>query len=53
MHEEGDGMIAHLGHLLDADATLHETLDLPREVEAERAAVGGPWVRRPAPPSPD
>jgi hypothetical protein len=50
--EEGDGLIAHLGHLLDNDPSLPDIVDLPAEFEAERQAVGAPWVRRPAPPSP-
>lgn len=33
-------------HLVERDGTLHETLDLPDEMEAEREIVGGPWARR-------
>ena len=45
--EDAEGpLIAHLGHLLEADPTLEEVLELPDEFEAERAAVGEPWVRR-------
>lgn len=34
-----------VGVLLDVDATLNQIADLPPEWEAERAEIGGPWVR--------
>jgi hypothetical protein len=53
IHDDGDGMVAHLRHLIDGDPSIEAILDLPAEFEAERDAVGSPWVRRPALPSPD
>ncbi len=38
-----------LGHLIEADATLDEVLDLDPDFEAERAAVGAAWVRSAVP----
>jgi hypothetical protein len=34
-----------IGVLLDFDQTLHEIADLPAYWEAEREAVGDPWIR--------
>ncbi|ANL03540.1 hypothetical protein AMJ96_CH01917 [Rhizobium sp. N113] len=34
-----------VGVLLDADSTLNQIADLPPEWEAERAEVGGAWLR--------
>jgi hypothetical protein len=34
-------------HVLDDDPTIEDTLDLPQEWEAERLAVGSPWIQRP------
>jgi hypothetical protein len=33
-------------HLFDRDPSLREVMDLADNTEAERAAVGMPWVRR-------
>ena len=49
LHEDGEGsFIAHLGHLIASDPSLAELLDLPAEFEAEREAVGQPWIRSPS-----
>lgn len=37
--------VVGLGHIVDADPTLREILDLTHNQEAERAVVGGPWTR--------
>jgi hypothetical protein len=37
--------VVGVGHLFGRDATLHECADLPDGNEAERAAVGEPWIR--------
>lgn len=34
-----------LGYVLGADPTLHAQADLPTACEAERGAVGEPWLR--------
>jgi hypothetical protein len=41
--------VVGLNHLLDRDRTLIELQDLPQGWEAERAAVGKPWMRTPGP----
>jgi hypothetical protein len=41
--------VVGLNHLLDRDRTLVELQDLPQGWEAERAAVGKPWMRTPGP----
>ena len=38
--------VVGLNHLIDADPSLRQALDLPIDWEAERAFVGGPWTRR-------
>ena len=38
--------VVGIGHVLDRDPTIKEVLDLPADFEAERSAVGQPWVRR-------
>jgi hypothetical protein len=39
-----DWKVAHLGHALDRDTTVAEVADLPEGTQAERAAVGEPWI---------
>jgi hypothetical protein len=38
--------VVGIGHVIDHDPTLEETLDLSPEWEAERSAVGAPWRRQ-------
>lgn len=38
--------VVGMGHVVGRDSTLRQVLDLDREEEAERAAVGAPWSRR-------
>jgi hypothetical protein len=38
-----------IGHILERDASLHQLLDLGVGYEAERAAVGGEWIRQVSP----
>ncbi len=45
-YSDGDYHIAGRNHLLEADATLYQVLDLDHGWEAEREFVGGPWTRR-------
>jgi hypothetical protein len=42
-------VLAHLSHLLDADATLDEIADLPRGWKAWRWSVGDDWIRETTP----
>lgn len=44
IHEDGPRVVG-MSHLLARDATLLEILDLPEGWDAERAVVGGVWVR--------
>jgi hypothetical protein len=44
-HDDAEIAFAHLGHLVDRDATLNETLDLREGWDAGRTAVGAPWTR--------
>ncbi len=37
--------VVGVGHLVERDASLHECADLSLGQEAERAAVGRPWMR--------
>jgi hypothetical protein len=47
-HEEDEEYhVVGVEHLLERDPTLREVLDLPTNNEAERAAVGMAWSRRP------
>jgi hypothetical protein len=34
-----------MGHLLERDPSLNECSDLPDSFEAERASIGGAWIR--------
>jgi hypothetical protein len=36
-----------IGHVLEHDASLWEALDLKPNWDAERTALGEPWVRKP------
>jgi hypothetical protein len=38
--------VVGIGHLIDADETLREVLDLKPYQEAERETVNGAWTRR-------
>jgi hypothetical protein len=42
-----DWQVLHRAHLTDADASVDEVLDLADGEQAERVAVGDPWVRGP------
>jgi hypothetical protein len=42
--------VVGIGHVLDADPSIRETLDLPPDWDAERSAPGAPWVRSPIEP---
>jgi hypothetical protein len=44
-HAQDDCHVVGVGHLIDRDATLNECSDLPVGFEAERSAVGQPWLR--------
>lgn len=44
-HDEGGWKVVGVGHLVDRDPTLEECADLPDNFEAERSAVGEPWLR--------
>ena len=48
-HEEDASAyrVVGIGHVLDADSSIEETLDLPPDWDAERLTVGSPWIRRP------
>jgi hypothetical protein len=37
--------VVGLNHLVERDTTLSELQDLPRDWEAQRTAVGKPWIR--------
>lgn len=39
--------LVHLSHLVELDRTLLELADLERGQQADREAVGSPWVRSP------
>jgi hypothetical protein len=43
---DDDYRVAGRNHLLDADATLCDVMNLENGWEAERKFVGGPWARR-------
>jgi invasion protein IalB len=40
-------VVLHKEHLAERDPSIEEVFDLERGWEAERAAVDGPWERRP------
>jgi hypothetical protein len=47
-HEDTDAFrVVGICHVLADDPTIEDTLDLPQEWEAERLAVGSPWIQRP------
>lgn len=48
-HEQSadDWMVVHSGHLVDLDGSLTEVLDLADNQQAERTAIGSPWLRGP------
>lgn len=49
-----DYCVVGVGHLVEGDPSINECTDLPNGFEAERAAVGQPWLRSPidaAPPT--
>ena len=37
--------VVGVGHLVDRDPTLNDCADLPNGSEAERSAIGEPWLR--------
>ena len=39
--------VVGIGHVLERDGSLLEVLDLEPNWDAERAALGEPWVRKP------
>lgn len=45
--------VVGIGHVIDADPTLNEVLDLKPDEEAERSSVGGDWTRNIIPPDDD
>jgi hypothetical protein len=40
-----DYRVVCIGHVIERDKSLKETLDLPPDWEAERGEVGGGWIR--------
>ena len=40
--------VVGINHILDADPSIHNVLDLPVDWEAERDSSSGEWVRRPS-----
>lgn len=44
-NHSGRSVVVGLNHLLDRDPSLLEVMDLPRDWEAERERVNGPWRR--------
>jgi hypothetical protein len=44
-HDPDDSHVVCVGHLIDQDRSLSECADLPDGFEAERSAVGEPWIR--------
>ncbi len=44
-HGPDDCHVVGVGHLIDRDPTLEECADIPNGYEAERSAVGEPWLR--------
>lgn len=40
-----DLVLVHIAHLVAKDHTLHEVVDLPIDMGAERIEVGGKWTR--------
>lgn len=42
-----DWKVVHRSHLTEADVSVNEALDLADGEQAERLAVGEPWVRGP------
>lgn len=60
VHEDGDWMfmcgkddhggpedchVVGVGHLVESDSSINQCADLPDGFEAERKAVGDPWLR--------
>ncbi len=45
-HGDDDYHVVGRNHLLEADVSLYEVLNLDNDCEAERDFVGGPWTRR-------
>jgi hypothetical protein len=45
-YSDDDYHVAGRNHLLEADVTLYQVLDLDNGWEAEREFVGAPWIRR-------
>jgi hypothetical protein len=39
--------VVGIGHILEHDVTLSEVLDLQPDWDAERAALGAPWIQKP------
>lgn len=50
--EPSSYVVVGIGHVVDRDRSLVSILDLEPEWEAERTAVGEPWIRRPSTPEP-
>jgi hypothetical protein len=46
-HTSDGYRVVGVGHLVERDATIDECADLPPEFEAERTAIGQPWLRCP------
>ena len=44
-HGSNDIHVVGVGHLTERDPTLNQCADLPEGSEAERSAVGSPWLR--------
>jgi hypothetical protein len=49
-HHSDAPKLVCLGHLLVADPSLQDVLDLEPDWDAERTAIGEPWLRHPSPP---
>lgn len=49
MHQDNASAYRSVGlsHILEADPTVSDVLDLPRDWEAERATINDSWVRTP------
>ena len=44
-HDNETPKVVGINHLFERDPTLLEVRDLPMDWEAEREAVGSPWIR--------
>jgi hypothetical protein len=42
-----DYLVIGIGHVTELEASVSECADLPDDCEAERKAVGAPWIRTP------